>query len=124
MRQTYFDEVAGAGALQQTQSAFVHEAADGGADRTGQTGAVGEPGDGEVKRWLAFKKGMAKQVGIDGAISRRKAETRDKVVLELFPDLCGAGCCVFHELVLCGERRDGTGKAKPWVNLNEARLYI
>jgi hypothetical protein len=94
---TNFDNMTGFAALDEEQSAAGDEAAQGPARGVAaKPSAASEPIDGKAYAGLSFQAAVAQEMRIDGPISRRQAQARNKVVLELFPDECGVGFFVFH----------------------------
>ena len=89
--------MAGSGAVDEAEGAFVHEAMEGEADGgVREAGAGGEPGDGKADARLAFEKGVAEEMGVDGAIDVVEAESGDENVLELLPEKCAVEWFVVH----------------------------
>jgi hypothetical protein len=91
----------GLGAFDQAQSAEGQKAADGFAGRsTGDADGTGEPLNGEAEPQLSFQATVAQEMGIDGAVEHREAQSRGENIFHLLPDLgCvggGVGCFGFH----------------------------
>lgn len=83
----HFDHVTGFGAFDQAQNAEVNETADGGTrGAVADASAAGEPGHGKAEAEFAFEAAVAQEMRIDGAVGGGEAQSRDEMVLELFPD--------------------------------------
>ena len=92
-----FDDVAGAGALEEAQNALVHESAHGLARGSGgEANAAGEPENGKAKTEFAFEASVAQEMIIDDALDEIETQARDELVFDLFPDEQGIEVFDFH----------------------------
>ena len=87
VRQQDFDDVAGAGAFEEAESALLHESAHGLARGSGgEANAAGEPDDRKTELEPAFEAGVAQEMIIDHALNEIEAQARNELVFDLFPD--------------------------------------
>ena len=99
LRQAHLDEVAGLAAFEQAQSPQLIETADGLAHWSiGKTQVAGYGQNRKVKAELADDKGMAQQIGVDGAVPDGQAETRGENIFKLHPEEFGVQFFVSHVL--------------------------
>lgn len=84
--------MAGFAAFQQAQGTAGDEATNGPADGiVRETRAASEPGNGETEAKPSLEAAVTKEMRIDDAVGNRQAKTRNKEVLELFPQVFGIG---------------------------------
>lgn len=102
-----FDQVTVPGALDQTDDALGDKATDGAArGGGGEEGSAGKPVDGETEARLAFKKRVADEVRVDGALDDGEAKAGNENVFKLLPEKQGIEFLVVHGGVLmAGGRR-------------------
>jgi hypothetical protein len=115
--QEEFDDMAGAGAFDEAQSALLDESAHGLASGSGgEANAAGEPENRKAEPELPFEARVAEEMVINHALNEIEAQPRHESIFDLFQDESGvgdAGVCfaVFHDLspvreilvVRCGE---------------------
>ena len=113
VRQEHLNDVSGFAALNQAQDTARNEAT------YGPTGGVsaeastpGEPENRESQLPLPFQAAVPEEMRIDDAVRDGQAQPGNEMVLELFPDLCGAGFFIFHGLVQSTQARRGGRAAK------------
>lgn len=95
--EAHLDDVARLAAFEQLQYAFRNEAAQGLAHGIMAKAKIArQPAHGKMKAGLPFQAGMAKKVGIDGALHCTETQARSQEVLELLPDKFGVGLFGFH----------------------------
>src|SRR5262249_17282946 len=87
-RQPHLHDVADVAAFDQTQSTFVHQAANRLSHAFARNGhIVGQPYDRKAQAGLAFEAAVPEQMRIDHAVEDRQVELRGEKVLEFLPHL-------------------------------------
>jgi hypothetical protein len=97
-RQPNVHHVARFAAVDQTQSAVLHEPAQRGAyGFHGEAKIPRQPNHGKMKARLAFKAAVPEKMVINGSVGGGEAQTRGKSVLELLADKFGVGLFGLHD---------------------------